>query len=182
MSIKKNKDKNKSDEDIEIPEFATNDIKENFPSLYEEITGEKSSKLSTKKAKELLLEDDFEQIELANDIQPELDSESPIKVVEKTKPMEKDYLRGFDPQAIDFIRRAKTVEEALEVLHFLEKRNEISSEDCQKLTRQLQDSGLASFGERKEDGYYFEFQRKRHLEEKMKLSGKQPLIGKQPTE
>ena len=171
VSIKKNKDKEEIDEDIEIPEFATDDIKEKFPSLYEELSGE-SSKLSTKEVKNLLLEDDFEQIELTNESQPDLDTESLIKVVEKTKPMEKDYLRGFDPQAIDFIRRAKTVEEALEVLHFLEKRNELSSEDCQKLKQQLQESGLESFGEHKEDGYYFEYQRKKHMEEKMKLIGK----------
>ncbi len=175
MSNKKNKDKEEFDKDIEIPEFATDDIKENFPSLYNEISEEEAPKLSTKEVKELLFEDDFEEIDLPNEIQSDLINDPPIKVVEKTKPMEKDYLRGFDPQAIDFIRRAKTIEEALEVLNFLEKRNELSSDDCQKLKQQLEDLGLESFGEHKEDGYYFEYQRKKHMEEKMKLIGKQPI-------
>ena len=175
VSIKKNKDKKEFDEDIEIPEFATEEIKESFPSLFEELSGEKAPKISTKEVKKLLFEDDLEEIELTKDLQPESDYEPEIRVVEKTKPMEKDYLRGFNPQAIDFIRRAKTIEEALEVLDFLEKRNELSSNDHQKLKQQLEESGLESFGEHKEDGYYFEFQRKKHMEEKMKLIGKQPL-------
>lgn len=176
MSLKKKKNKDESDEDIEIPEYNNNEIKENFPSLYNELSGDSSAKLSSSDMKNLLENEDFDdELHLVNDQTLENDEESAVKVVTKTKPMEKDYLQGFDPQAIDFIRRAKTTEEAFEVLAFLERRGELSEEDCKNLKQQLQEQGLESFGEHKADGYYFEYQRKKHLEEKMKLSGKQPV-------
>ena len=175
VTFKKNKAKDKPDDDIEIPELNTQDIKKNFPSLYKELSGSSSQNISTKEVKEILLDKNEDDIELTNDIQLEKDSDPVINVVEKTKPMEKDYLQGFDPQAIDFIRRAKTIDEAVEVLNYLESRQEISQEECQKLKDQLKESGLDSFGEHKQDGYYFEYQRKKHMEEKMKLIGKQPI-------
>lgn len=170
VSIKKNKENKDVDEDIEIPQFTTDEIKENFPSLYKELSGDTSSKVPTKKVKELLLDDSSEKIELTNEISTD-ESESEIT----SKPMEKDYLQGFDPQAVDFIRRAKTKEDALEILSYLEKRGELAPGDCQRLKQQLQEEGLESFGEHKHDGYYFDYQQKKHLEEKMKLSGKQPV-------
>ena len=175
VSFKKKKT-NEIDEDIDIPEYTPGRIKENFPSLYNELSGDSSAKLSSSDVKELLdTEENDEAINLLDDRNPNEESEPQIKVVTKTKPMEKDYLQGFDPQAIDFIRRAKTEEEALEVLTFLENRGELSADDCQNLKQQLQEQGLESFGDHKPDGYYFEFQQKKHLEEKMKLGGKQPV-------
>ena len=175
VTFKKNKTKDEPDEDIEIPEFSKDQIKENFPSLYDELSGTEGPKLSTKEVKELFLDKDEDEIVLTDDIQLKNDTEPVINVVEKTKPMEKDYLQGFDPQAIDFIRRAKTIDEAVDVINYLESRKEISSEECQKLKEQLKEAGLDSFGEHKNDGYYFEYQRKKHMEEKMKLIGKQPI-------
>ena len=175
VSFKKNKENKNTDEDIEIPQFTTDEIKENFPSLYKELSGDSSSNVPTKKVKELLLDDSSDDIKLSNEILTEdsdSESESDSEIV--SKPMEKDYLQGFDPKAVDFIRRAKTNEEAIEVLDYLEKRGEISMEDCKNLMIQLEKHGLESFGEHKEDGFYFEYQRKKHMEEKMKLSGKQP--------
>ena len=175
VSFKKNKENKNTDEDIEIPQFATDEIKENFPSLYKELSGDSSTKLPSKKVKELLLDESEDDIKLSNEFlteDSESETESNPEIV--SKPMEKDYLQGFDPQAIDFIRRAKTKEDALEILNFLESRGELTVDNCQKLKQQLEEEGLESFGEHKHDGYYFEFQRKKHMEEKMKLIGKQP--------
>ncbi|MHA1594696.1 MAG: DUF2095 family protein [Candidatus Baldrarchaeia archaeon] len=63
-----------------------------------------------------------------------------------------DELRN--PDVISFIRRAKSVDEALEVIDFLEKRGEISKEYADRLRKQLREKGLESFGPRKEPGYY----------------------------
>lgn len=175
LTFKKNKDKEITDEDIESSKFNEEDIEKNFPALFKELLGEETSQISSSEAKELL-SDEQEEIEIDlkidkefdNDNEPENDSQT------VTKPMEKDYLQGFDPKAIDFIRRAKSNEEAIEVLNFLEKRGEITAKDCSNMKLQLEKEGLVSFGEHKEDGFYFEYQRKRHMEEKMKLSGKQP--------
>lgn len=65
-----------------------------------------------------------------------------------------DIWRGYEPNVIDFIRRANTVEEAMEVIEFLEKRGEISKEYAEKLRKQLREKGLSSFGPHKEPGYY----------------------------
>lgn len=176
MSLKKKKNKDEFNEDIEIPEYTNNEIKENFPSLYNELAGDSSVNISGSDMKKILDKEELdEEINLLDERTADQESEPAVKVVTKDKPMEKDYLRGFDPQAIDFIRRAKTKEQALEVLEFLENRGELSEENCQKIKAQLHEEGLESFGEHKPDGYYFDYQRKKHLEEKMKLSGKQPV-------
>ena len=176
VSNKKPKSKKPVEDDIEIPQFNSVDIKENFPSLYKELSGDTSSNLSTKEVKDLFFNQSDKTGDLSNDQQSsEIELEVEAKEDEGiTKLNEKDYLQGFDPKAVDFIRRAKTNEEAIEVLDYLEKRGELSLDDCQNLKIQLEKHGLESFGEHKEDGFYFEFQRKKHMEEKMKLSGKQP--------
>jgi len=66
-----------------------------------------------------------------------------------------DPWRGYNPSIYDFIRRAKTIEEALEVVDYMERRGEISKEEADKIRRQLKEKGLRSFGPRKESGYYF---------------------------
>ncbi len=69
----------------------------------------------------------------------------------------RDPLRGFMPGAVDFIRRARTVEEAEEVIDYLEKKGEISKEEAEALRKQLREKGLESFGRRKTPGYYFRY-------------------------
>lgn len=178
LAERKKKEKEITEEDVELSKFTEEDIKAHFPALYNELSGEQTPRLSSDEARELLseesVEDSGESVQVNGpEIELETDTENEVKTT--TKPMEKDYLRGFDPQAIDFIRRAKTNNEAVDVLNYLEKRGEITPEDCQSLKNQLERDGLASFGEHKQDGYYFEYQRKRHMEEKMKLIGKQPV-------
>ena len=58
------------------------------------------------------------------------------------------------PDAVDYIRRCSNIEEAEEVINFLENRNEISTDYAESLRRQLRERGLASFGSRKQWGYY----------------------------
>ena len=61
---------------------------------------------------------------------------------------------GYDPNAIDFIRRCDTEEEAIEIIIFLEKKGDLTSEQAQALRKQLLEKGLRSFGEKKEEGFY----------------------------
>lgn len=58
------------------------------------------------------------------------------------------------PDAVDYIRRCSIIEEAEAVINFLENRNEISTDYAESLRRQLRERGLASFGSRKQWGYY----------------------------
>jgi len=65
-----------------------------------------------------------------------------------------DPWAGYEPDVIDFIRRCDTEEEALEIIDYLERRGEITSERAEELRRQLRERGVRSFGEKKEPGYY----------------------------
>ncbi|PCN50352.1 hypothetical protein B6U99_04915 [Candidatus Geothermarchaeota archaeon ex4572_27] len=61
-----------------------------------------------------------------------------------------------NPTAIDYLRRCRSVQEALEVLDYLERTGEISRGERQELEERLLSEGLESFGPRKGFGYYSE--------------------------
>ena len=61
---------------------------------------------------------------------------------------------GYNPDVIDFVRRCEKVEQAEEIICYLEKRNEITYVYAEKLRKQLRTKGLRSFGSKKEDDYY----------------------------
>jgi hypothetical protein len=66
-----------------------------------------------------------------------------------------DKLRHFNPQAVDFIRRCDTEEQAEEIIAYLQKRGEITEEYAQELRCQLKRDGVRSFGPKKEENHYF---------------------------
>jgi hypothetical protein len=70
----------------------------------------------------------------------------------KSKPKRK--FTGYNPNEIDFIRRCMNLEEAKEIITYLEKREEISPERAKELRIQLKVEGLRSFGMIKSKGYY----------------------------
>jgi hypothetical protein len=60
----------------------------------------------------------------------------------------------YMPDVIDFIRRCDRMEQAEEIICYLEKRNEISTEYAKKIRKQLKQKGIRSFGPKKGDDYY----------------------------
>jgi len=70
-------------------------------------------------------------------------------------PVDPFRFAGYNPTVIDFIRRCDTEDQAKEIIEFLEKKGDLTSEDSAKLYDQLQNEGLRSFGEKKGSGYYF---------------------------
>lgn len=58
------------------------------------------------------------------------------------------------PDAVDYLRRCKSNEEAEEVINYLERVKEITAERANALRRQLRNEGLESFGTRKGPDYY----------------------------
>ena len=60
----------------------------------------------------------------------------------------------YNPDVIDFLRRCSKVEQAEEIIDYMEKRKEISTKYAKKLRKQLKKKGLRSFGSKKEDDYY----------------------------
>ena len=61
---------------------------------------------------------------------------------------------AYTPDVIDFLRRCDKVEQAEEIICYLETRGEISSEYAKKLRKQLKEKGVRSFGSKKENDYY----------------------------
>ena len=61
---------------------------------------------------------------------------------------------GYTPDAIDFLRRCNKTEQAEDIICYLKKRGEISSEYATKLRKQLKTKDLRSFGSKKENDYY----------------------------
>jgi hypothetical protein len=61
---------------------------------------------------------------------------------------------AYTPDVIDFLRRCDKVEQAEEIICYLEKRGEISSGYARKIRKQLREKGVRSFGSKKEEDYY----------------------------
>lgn len=66
-----------------------------------------------------------------------------------------DKFRNYNPTVIDFIRRCDTEEQAEEIIAYLEKRGELTTEYAEELRKQLKCQGVRSFGSKKEENYYF---------------------------
>ena len=77
------------------------------------------------------------------------------KCIEEIEPAPPDKFRHYNPDAVDFIRRCDTEEQAEEIVAYLQKRGELSCEDADRLREQLKREGVRSFGSKKEENYYF---------------------------
>lgn len=66
-----------------------------------------------------------------------------------------DKFRHFNPSAVDFIRRCDTEAQAEEIIAYLQKKGEITSQHAEELRCQLKRDGVRSFGPKKEENYYF---------------------------
>ncbi|MEM2850173.1 MAG: DUF2095 family protein [Candidatus Bathyarchaeia archaeon] len=58
------------------------------------------------------------------------------------------------PDAVSYLRRCKTEEQALEVIDYLERKGEITKDYADTLRKQLKEKGVRSFGSFKEPDYY----------------------------
>ena len=75
----------------------------------------------------------------------------------RTNPIntEKPEFQNYKPTVVDFIRRCDTETQAETIISYLEKRGELTKKQTKKLRRQLKNSGVRSFGPKKEEYYYF---------------------------
>ncbi len=63
-------------------------------------------------------------------------------------------VEGYEPTAVDFIRRCENEAQAREIIDFLEGKGKIEPDYAKQLRSQLTKHGLKSFGKRKEPGCY----------------------------
>lgn len=73
--------------------------------------------------------------------------------VDEKHAMRKEYSE-YVPYVVDFLRRCDTVQQAEEIIAYLEKREEIDGRYARQLRKQLKEKGVRSFGTKKEDDYY----------------------------
>ncbi len=89
-----------------------------------------------------------------------------------------DPWRGYVPGPIDYLRRAKTVEEAREVIEYLLRHGEITEDEARQYLALLDEKGLDAFGPRKDADYYYrvalEYWRLLALQEHMRRIAKKP--------
>jgi len=94
---------------------------------------------------------------LAKEMESDENKVSISSVRTDTKSGERAVSRNFvhyDPDVIDFLRRCDTIEQAEEIIAYMERRGEISKEYAAKLRKQLKEKGVRSFGPKKEENYY----------------------------
>jgi len=73
--------------------------------------------------------------------------------VRGSRTSDEDFRVGM-PDTVDYVRRCKSVQEAEEVISYLERTKQISKSKASELREQLYSQGLESFGPHKEFGYY----------------------------
>lgn len=154
------------DPEFEVKRMSAKDIQQHFPKIFKELVQIKGLDIASEEVQQALQNIDTQkqnQDSLPNFIYKD---DTPRKI-------DKDHLQAFNPKAQDFLRRAKTSQQALEIINYLEKNKQLATHNAQELRSELESSGLKTFidnlGGFKKHGYYFDIQQKRHLEEKMKL-------------
>ena len=63
---------------------------------------------------------------------------------------------GYEPTVVDFIRGCDRQEQAVEIIDFMEKREEISKDYAESLRQKIRKEGLRSLGQKKRPGFYEE--------------------------
>jgi hypothetical protein len=117
-------------------------IKKMFPNLVKELEGEEnkvkidSIRADPEKAEEEVCDPDTTLLKEAETALP-------------------DIFRHYNPTVVDFIRRCDTEDQAEEIVCYLLKRREITTQEAAEVRKQIKKEGLRSLGPKKEEGYYF---------------------------
>jgi len=116
---------------------------DDYPSLKEEL-----------EKKEKMLHLKYVDEVRAQEIEDNIEKEKQLS--EKTgSTFDPNKFIGYDPDVVDFIRRCDTIDQALEIIDYLENIGDISTTEGKKIRKQLNTDGLRSFGSKKEKGFYF---------------------------
>ncbi len=110
----------------------TDELKQKFPSLHSEMVG-KTMKL------------DIDEVK--GQFTP---SKTNDEIYDSTDPF-----RAYVPTITDYICRARTKQEAKEIIEFSLSQNNITEDEAFQLKTQLEEQGLRSFGPFRENGHYF---------------------------
>ncbi len=112
--------------------ISIDEIREKFPALYIELV---SSEMSVR----------------IDEVEDETNSISPWK----NERQDLDPFSNYEPNIFDFLARARTNEEGLEIIDFLTKQGQLSVETGKELTEKIKTSGIRSFGPKRSSDYYY---------------------------
>jgi hypothetical protein len=123
-------------------EIEKKSIKKMFPNLVKELEGEENKvKIDSVRANAAKAE--------------EAVSDPDSTILDEAEAALPDMFRHYNPTVVDFIRRCDTQQQAEEIICFLLKRKEITSEQASEIRTQIKKEGLRSLGPKKEEDYYF---------------------------
>ncbi len=108
------------------------ELREQFPNLYSELT-EKNMSIGIDKVEKDLI----------------------TSTLREDDKQDQDSFSRYDPDVFDFLSKAKTDKEGLEVIDFLKKQNQISSNTAKELKDKITKEGIRSFGPLRSVNYYY---------------------------
>lgn len=129
-------------------------IKKMFPNLYKELE-EGEAKVSIDAVRKNGQDEENEDSEGSATDAEIAEVEGDLEASEPKSKCTPDKLRHFNPSAVDFIRRCDTEVQAEEIIAYLQKKGEITTQCANELRRQLNRDGVRSFGTKKEENHYF---------------------------
>lgn len=130
---KSSKKRKKISKTLSVDQNITLDeIREKFPSLYSELT-EKDMSIGIDKVEKDLI----------------------TSTLREDDQQDQDPFSRYDPDVFDFLAKAKTDKEGLEVIDFLKKQNQISSNTAEELEEKIANEGIRSFGPLRSVNYYY---------------------------
>ena len=77
-----------------------------------------------------------------------------VRIMSEESESTKSERTSFEPDVVDYIRRCETMSQAMEIVEFLLKQNEITQPQAKEIKSQLKTDGLRSFGSKKEKDHY----------------------------
>ena len=136
----------KPDEEILPPPLSFEELEEQFPMLAAEMKNSKDQMISLKT-------EDPENLTSAKVSKEKAQTTKKISIKKEEDKHQEYTLTGFIPKTEDFIQRCSTVEEAEEIISYMETQEELDQEQAEALRDRLKAEGLSSFGT-KTSGHY----------------------------
>jgi len=134
------------------------EIKEQFPELHREMFVKEKS--LTLPVDEISSPDELDE--------KSVEGTSLNEVGEVSLSRISDPLDRYSPSVDDFLARADTDEDALAIINYLRRKNEISVEKAGELTEIIQQRGVRSLGPKRTPGHYNRFTREERSKKQMK--------------
>ncbi|MFQ5978526.1 MAG: DUF2095 family protein [Candidatus Heimdallarchaeota archaeon] len=149
-------------------EVSKSEFSERFPALHDEMFEKKQSQTLQIDEVQASAERDEKQDSEKDKLNENVESGIRTKI--------SDPLEHYSPSVEDFLARASTNKEALDIIDYLIQRNELSSEKAREFRELIHQEGVRALGPKRTPGYYDRFAR----EERLKKQMERRVVRKEP--